>query len=163
MPPYALTSYPSENLPSAPSVAGGPWSPEQRSILPGKRVLIVEDEGLTQAQLRKLMTNAGMKVVGSAVNGAQGLEIALRERPDLVLMDINMPVMDGLEATRRLLAEMSVCVVMLTAFSDQETRSRAWAFGASGYILKPVDRTILLPQLESAYLQFEHTRRSHLQ
>lgn len=133
-----------------------------KSALSGKRVVIVEDEGLTQMLLRKLVTQLGIQIVGSAVNGAQGVEMVLRERPDIVLMDINMPVMDGLEAGRRIMEHLPVCLIMLTAFADEDNVSRAEEIGASGYILKPVDRALLFPQLESSYQKYERERKRPL-
>ncbi len=121
-------------------------------VLSGKRVIVVEDEGVTQMQLRRLLALAGLVVAGTAGSGPEGVDLALRERPDLVLMDIRMPgEYDGLEAARRILAEQSVCVVMLTAFSEEAYRERAKEIGASGYVLKPVSHMTLLPQLEEAY------------
>ena len=122
--------------------------------LEGKRIVICEDEGVTQLQLRRALTRAGLNVIGVAINGRQGLEIALRERPDIILMDIHMPIMDGLEAARRILETYSVCVVMLTAFSDEEYLSKAQAIGTSGYIIKPVTSDTLLPQLRKGYEAF---------
>lgn len=72
--------------------------------LAGMRVVICEDEGITQLQLKRILTLAGLKVVGVAGDGQAGVETVLRERPDLVLMDIKMPVMDGLEAARQIMA-----------------------------------------------------------
>lgn len=122
------------------------------SLLAGKRVVIVEDEGITQMQLRKILKQRGMLVVGAAMSGPEGVEIVQQAEPDLVLMDIRMPgEYDGLEAARRILAEKSVCVVMLTAFSDAGYQEQARQIGTCGYIVKPIDRDTLLPQLESAY------------
>ncbi len=125
------------------------------SILAGKRVVVVEDEGVTQMQLRRLLKNAGLSVVASAANGPDGVEAVLSERPDLVLMDIRMPgPFDGLEAARRILAEYCVCIVMLTAFSQDEYRKRAADLNVCGYILKPVTTESLLPQIETALRDF---------
>jgi two-component system, response regulator PdtaR len=136
-------------------VSSSPPAPDENhaavgSPLAGKRVVIVEDEALTQLQLRRILTDAGLVIVGAAPNGAVGVEVVLREEPDIVLMDVNMPVMDGIEATRRITEQLHVCVVMLTAFSDDEYRHRAALAGASGYIVKPIDRVSLRPQLERA-------------
>ena len=136
-------------LPSAPQSSASP-----AVSLVGKRAVIVEDEGITQLQLKKILRAKGVQVVGLAGNGREAVEIVLRERPDFVLMDIKMPVMDGLEATERILAECSACIVMLTAFSDAEYRTRAQALGASGYILKPITSETLMPELEAAFQRY---------
>ena len=121
--------------------------------LAGKRVVIVEDEGITQLQLKRLLALAGLLVVGLAADGAAGVETVLREKPDIVLMDVKMPGQyDGLEATRRILAEMSICVIMLTAF--EEYQEQASALGVCGYIVKPVDSASLIPRVVDAYARF---------
>jgi response regulator NasT len=123
----------------------------QEDVLVGKRVVIVEDEGVTQMQLRRLLTNAGLNVVGTAGNGKEGVEVILRELPDMVLMDINMPQMDGLEAARIVLEAQKTCIVMLTAYSDESYQQQAREAGARGYLLKPVSRDTLLPLLRQTY------------
>ena len=128
---------------------------EARRELNGKRVIIVEDEGVTQMQLRRTLTHAGLVIIGTAINGRDGSELALRERPDIVLMDVRMPIMDGMEATRRILAEARLCIVMLTAFSDEEYRSQAADLGVSGYVIKPVTSDMLLPLMLQALREFE--------
>ena len=80
--------------------------PTPGDILAGKRVLTVEDEGITQMQLNKILASAGMERIGIATSGPQGVEIAIEHRPDIILMDINMPgEYNGLEAARCILAE----------------------------------------------------------
>ena len=128
--------------------------------LRGIRVAIVEDEGMTAWQLRKILARAGMEVVGAAPDGREGVTLVLKERPDLVLMDINMPVMDGLEAARLILAQFEVCVVMLTAFAVPEYRERAKRLGACGYVIKPITGDSLLPQIERAYHAFSGRKGS---
>lgn len=118
-------------------------------------MVVVEDEGITLLQLRRMLAQAGMQVVGAAGNGQEAVEVALRERPDLVVMDIKMPVMDGLEAARRILETYSVCIVMLTAFSTEEYQQQARDIGTYGYVLKPITSTTLLPQLDAALQKFQ--------
>ena len=128
-----------------------PYSTEQaRAGLKGKRVVVIEDEGVTQMQLRRTLTHAGLIVVGTAINGRDGVEVVLRERPDLILLDIRMPVMDGVEAARQIMAEFPVCIVMLTAFSDEEYREKTRVIGVSGYVIKPITSDLLLPLMLQA-------------
>ena len=121
------------------------------SPLAGKRIVTVEDESITQLQLRKVLTRAGLVVVGQAMNGRDGVELILREKPDLVTMDITMPIMDGLEATRQVMEKDQTCVVIVTAYTNDEYRDKAAAVGASGYVVKPITASSLLPALEHIY------------
>lgn len=132
---------------------------EAQNPLAGKRVIICEDEAITQMQLYRALTRAGMAVVGTATNGRSAIEAAERHEPDIVLMDIQMPVMDGLEAAQRILEVMPVCITMLTAYGDDRNMEMAHAIGASGYLLKPIDSEMLAPALEQAWHAF-HERRS---
>ena len=143
-------------LPGVPNVSGVSATPHssERPDLTGKRVVVCEDEGVTQMQLRRALVRAGLSVVGSAMNGQEGIEITLRERPDIVLMDIRMPIMDGLEAARQILAAYPVCIVMLTAFADETYQEQAKALGASGYIHKPITSDVLVPMLQEAFARF---------
>ncbi len=128
--------------------------------LVGRRVVIVEDEGVTQMQLGRVLARFGMSVVGSAMNGPMGVEMVLRERPDIVLMDINMPgPFDGLEAARRISAKVPTCIVMLTAYREYEERARQ--AGAYGYVTKPILGESLLPQLSAAYTEYLHHKQAH--
>jgi response regulator NasT len=130
---------------AAPDVSPG-------ACLAGLRAVVVEDEGLTVWQLRRLLTRVGITIVGEAADGAAGVALVLRERPDLVLMDIRMPVLDGLSATRQLLSQLPVCVVMVSAYT--EYRDEARAAGASGYLSKPFGPD-LVAQLDAAYRRFQ--------
>lgn len=127
-----------------------------QSILPpsplaGKRIVTVEDESITQMQLRKVLTRAGLIVVGQAMNGKDGVDLILREKPDLVTMDITMPIMDGLEATRQVMENNQTCVVIVTAYTNEEYRRKAVEVGACGYVVKPIAAASLLPALEYIY------------
>jgi CheY-like chemotaxis protein len=126
------------------------------STLAGKRVLICEDEGISQMQLRRALLRAGMVVTGTAPNGQVAVALALQDRPDLILMDIRMPVMDGIEASKRIMGEFKTCIVMLTAFSDEEYEQKAREAGARGYIVKPVTGESLVPQLEKVWEDYRN-------
>lgn len=154
-----MLSYLCTDNPAArpPIFLGFTPEPESKSVsLKGKRAVIVEDEGITQLQLSKLLRSEEVKVVGTASDGQEGVAVVLKERPDFVLMDIRMPVMDGIEAAERILAEYRVCIVMLTAFSDEGYRQRADRLGACAYVLKPVTVETLMPQLKAAFHGFHH-------
>src|SRR4051794_16284037 len=97
-------------------------STENRGSLVGARVLLCEDEAIILVQLNKILMHAGMEVVGSATNGRQGIEMAASERPDIVLMDLNIPIIDGMEASRRIIVEYGPCVVVLSAYGDADFR-----------------------------------------
>ncbi|TCO47711.1 DNA-binding NarL/FixJ family response regulator [Kribbella antiqua] len=103
------------------------------------RVLIADDQALVRTGFRMILTARGIEVVGEAADGTEAIEAVRRLRPDVVLMDIRMPTMDGLEATRRILAESPACrVLMLTTFDLDRYVYAALAAGASGFLLKDV-------------------------
>ena len=132
--------------------------PEEVSpLLAGKRVVICEDESVIQMQLSRALARAGMVVAGAAVDGEEAVAVTLRERPDLVLMDIQMPGIDGLEATRRILQVYPVCVIVLTAF-PAEHEQQVLEMGACGYILKPITRDILLPKVEELFSVYQQKK-----
>ncbi|WP_051795023.1 response regulator transcription factor [Streptomyces sp. NRRL S-87] len=106
---------------------------------PGPRVVIADDQELVRTGFRLILTARGIDVVGEAADGAAAVEEVRRLRPDVVLLDIRMPGMDGLEAARRILAEDPSCrVVMLTTFDLDQYVYAALAAGASGFLLKDV-------------------------
>ena len=109
-------------------------------------VLLVDDHALMRAGLRALVDDAdGMRVVGAVADGAAALEAARRLRPDVVLMDLSMPGLDGAEATRQMTAELpDVQVLVLTSFADGENVVRALDAGAAGYLLKDAEPASLV-------------------
>jgi AmiR/NasT family two-component response regulator len=127
---------------------------ESSAVLSGKRVVIAEDQGVTQLQLRRILQSAGLEVVGVAANGREAVDLVIQTKPDLVLMDVQMPVMDGLEAARLILEQFNVCIVMLTAYSETERQLQARRIGMFGYIVKPVTASTLVPQLAIAMQKF---------
>jgi DNA-binding NarL/FixJ family response regulator len=115
-------------------------------------VLLADDHQLVRSGLAALLAGSeDIEVVGTAANGAEAVEMARRFTPDVVLMDLVMPVMDGVDATRRLVADLpSAQVVVLTSFSDQERILAALDAGAIGYLLKDVDPAELVRGVRAA-------------
>ena len=137
---------------------------ENVSILHNKRIVVGEDEGITRLQLRRILMQAGLRVVGMAANVQEGIATVLRERPDIVLMDISMPgELNGLDAAEQILATERICIIMLTAFSEAEYQQRAQQMGTCGYIEKPINRDVLVPQIETALRKFQayHTQKQN--
>ena len=118
--------------------------------LKGKTVVICEDEGNMLMFLARILKQAGMKVVGCATDGRDGIGEVLRERPHIVLMDIQLPNLDGIEAIRRILRTYTTyqpCVIVITAYGDDEHRRAASEAGAKGFLEKPVDKHALLAEI----------------
>lgn len=144
------------------AVLADPGAARETTALHGLRVVIVEDEAITQMQLRMILTRQGVTIVGTGINGEQGVDLTRKHEPDMVLMDIKMATnTDGLDATRRILAERKVCVVMLTAY--EEYKEEAEKIGACGYVLKPIDSVTLIPQLTQAYRRFKESNPDLIQ
>jgi DNA-binding NarL/FixJ family response regulator len=116
------------------------------------RVLVADDQELVRAGFCVILEASGFAVVGEAADGAQAVELAARERPDVVLMDVRMPVMDGLEATRRITAVGSGApkVVILTTFDFDDYVYEALRAGASGFLLKDAPRADLIAAVRVA-------------
>ncbi len=118
------------------------------------RVLIAEDEALTRTILRARLEKLGHQVVGEAENGAQAVEAALSSKPDVIIMDIRMPEMDGIEAARRIVEENPCAILFLTAFSEDTLVEKAGETGALAYLMKPFRKEDLAPALEIAVKRF---------
>ena len=114
------------------------------------RILIAEDETIIRLDLRALLEAAGFEVCGEARDGEEAVALARSERPDVAVLDVKMPKLDGIEAARRILAERPIPVVMLTAFDQQELVSRAVEAGVFGYLVKPFRESDLLPAIHAA-------------
>ena len=118
------------------------------------RVLICEDETIIRLDLRATFEDAGYEVVGEAKDGEEAIRLALELEPDLVVMDVQMPRLDGIEAARRLLTERPVPVVIVTAFPEQQLVERAVEAGVFGYVVKPFRREELLAAVHTARGRF---------
>ena len=118
------------------------------------RVLVAEDEALIRLDLVEMLTEEGYEVVGEAGDGEAALEMARDLKPDLVVMDVQMPKMDGITAAEQIAAERIAPVVMLTAFSQRELVDRAREAGAMAYVVKPFDASDVVPAIEIAMGRF---------
>lgn len=114
------------------------------------RVLVAEDEALIRMDLVEMLGELGYDVVGQAFNGEVAVELAVALRPDVVLMDVAMPVRDGLSAATEIIDARVAPVVMVTAFSERDTVAHAATAGALGFIVKPFSRSDLGPAIELA-------------
>ena len=118
------------------------------------RILIADDEPITRIDIREILEEAGHRVVGEADDGFDAVEICKRERPDLALLDIKMPLLDGLQAARMIRSEVPACgILLLTAYSTQEYVAKAADLVVEGYLVKPVKEASLLPMVEVALAQ----------
>jgi two-component system, response regulator PdtaR len=122
------------------------------------KILIADDETLIAMSLTTMLQNIGHRIVARARSGQEAVEKAREFSPDLVLMDIKMNDMDGLEASKRILAEKPVPIVILTAFSQRDLIEQADAIGVSGYLVKPVSENDLLPAITLARSRFVQLR-----
>ncbi|HVU61163.1 MAG TPA: response regulator, partial [Mycobacteriales bacterium] len=113
-----------------------------------RRVLIAEDEALIRLDLKEMLEEEGYVVVGEAGDGQQAVDLASQVEPDVVILDVKMPVLDGISAAERIVADQIAPVVMLTAFSQRELVERAAEAGAMAYVVKPFGKADLLPAIE---------------
>jgi response regulator NasT len=117
----------------------------------GNKIVVAEDEPITRMDICEMLRSSGYEVVGEAADGLQAIDLCKRYRPDLVLMDIKMPKLDGIQAAQIIMKENLVeALVMLTAYSSREFIDKVKEVGAIGYIVKPIDEVKLIPQVEIA-------------
>ncbi len=127
-----------------------PVAPAAAPSGPSKRVLVAEDEAIIRLDLAEMLTEAGYEVVGQASDGEQAVALAASLKPDIVIMDVKMPVMDGISAAEQIGKERLCPVVMLTAFSQTELVERARDAGVMAYIVKPFTASDVTPALDIA-------------
>jgi two-component system, response regulator PdtaR len=118
------------------------------------RVLIAEDEALIRLDLREMLEEEGYDVCGEAGDGATAVRMAQELRPQLVILDVKMPVLDGISAAEQIVSERIAPVVILTAFSQRDLVERARQAGAMAYLVKPFQKKDLLPAIEMAVSRF---------
>jgi len=122
------------------------------------RVIIADDESTYCMDLREMLTNLGYLVVGETGDGRSAVNLARELRPDVVLMDVKMPDMDGIEAAKILTEERIAPVVLLTAYSQRDLVDRAKEAGVVGYLVKPIQEADLAPAIEIALSRFREFR-----
>lgn len=125
---------------------------------PRRRVVIAEDEALIRMDLAEMLAEEGYDVVGQAADGQRAVELAEELRPDLVIVDIRMPVLDGIAAAERIAGARLAPVVVLTAFSQRDLVERAREAGAMAYLVKPFQRSDLVPAIEMAISRHAEVR-----
>ena len=119
-----------------------------------RTVVVAEDEALIRMDLVEMLAEEGYQVVGEAGDGAKAVELAETLRPDLVILDVKMPVLDGIAAAERIAAQRIAPVVILTAFSQRDLVDRARDAGAMAYLVKPFTQTDLVPAIEMAVSRY---------
>ena len=126
-------------------------------------VIIAEDEALIRLDLRETLEGEGYEVVAEAADGAELLELVAEHNPDVALVDIKMPNVDGLTAAREILDKRVCAVVILTAFSQRELITQARDIGVSSYLVKPFQRDELVPAIELAIARFSELNEANAQ
>jgi len=119
------------------------------------RILIAEDETIIRLDLRDLLERAGHEVAGEARDGEEAVALAHELEPDLAIMDVKMPRLDGIEAAKRILDARPMPIVLLTAYGEEDLVARAMEAGVFGYLVKPFRETDLLPAIATAQARHE--------
>ena len=125
---------------------------------PARTVVVAEDGALIRLDIVEILKDQGFDVVAETDNGKTAVELAQKHRPDLVLMDVKMPIMDGITAAEEITKEQIAPVVLLTAFSQKELVDRAVDAGAMAYVVKPFTPNDLIPAIEVAMSRYEQIR-----
>jgi two-component system, response regulator PdtaR len=139
---------------STEQTAPQPTAPAEGASAPRGKILIAEDEAIIRLDLKEMLEEEGFEVVGEASDGEAAIRLAKERRPDLVIMDIKMPGMDGLTAAERLVEDDVAAVLILTAFSQRDLVQRAAEAGAMGYLVKPFQKSDLMPALDIALARY---------
>jgi two-component system, response regulator PdtaR len=123
-----------------------------------RRVVIAEDEGLIRLDLKEMLEEDGYQVVGEAGDGETAVRLTAEHAPDLVILDVKMPILDGISAAERIAVDRIAPVVILTAFSQRELVERAREAGAMAYLVKPFTKADLVPAIEMAVSRFQEIK-----
>jgi len=124
-----------------------------------KRILIAEDESLIRMDLKMMVEDHGYEVVGEAGDGDRAIELAFLHKPDLILMDIKMPKVNGLQASQIIGKQLDLPIILITAYSQKEFVEKAQQDNIIGYLVKPIAESNLIPMMEVALHQAEKAKR----
>ncbi|HEX9547454.1 MAG TPA: response regulator [Acidimicrobiales bacterium] len=122
------------------------------------RVVIAEDEAIIRLDLKEILEDEGYEIVGETGRGDEAVDLVRKHHPDLAILDIKMPGMDGLTAAREITGERLAAVLILTAFSQRDLIDQAKEAGALAYLVKPFQRSELIPQMEIALGRFQEMK-----
>ncbi|GAA1751758.1 response regulator [Kocuria aegyptia] len=151
-----MTEQPKPSPAEAPEAQDDlPADAGDNDLRPARRVVVAEDETLIRLDIVEMLRDAGYDIVAEADNGQRAVELARELRPDLVLMDVKMPVLDGITAAEQIASDRIAPVVLLTAFSQRELVERAREAGAMAYVVKPFTVDDLVPAIEIAISRAE--------
>lgn len=126
----------------------------------GRTVIVVDDEPIIRLDLCQMLEGLGFEVAAEGADGFDAVELCRQKRPDIVLLDLEMPIFDGMTAAQTILEEgLAGCVVICTAFADDEFIADAGRIGVSGYLVKPIEERMLRPALEIAWMQGQKFRQ----
>ena len=118
------------------------------------KILLADDEAILRLDLREMLTDAGHEIVGEAANGEEAVKLARELKPEFIIMDVKMPVMDGLTAAKIISSENIAPILLLTAYSQQDIVDKASAAGVIAYLVKPIREEQLFPAMEIAESRF---------
>lgn len=124
-----------------------------------KKILIAEDESIIRMDLKMMLEDNGYEVVGEAGNGDRAIELAFLHKPDLILMDIKMPKINGLQASQIIAKQLDLPIIIITAYSQKEFVEKAQQDNVVGYLVKPIAESNLIPTIEIALHQAEKAKR----
>ncbi|GAA2247843.1 response regulator [Rarobacter faecitabidus] len=124
------------------------------NVRPKRRAVVAEDEALIRMDVVETLTEAGFEIVGEAPNGERAVELAVELRPDIVVMDVKMPKLDGISAAEKIAKAHAAPVVLLTAFSQTELVARASEAGVMAYVVKPFSPADLIPAVDIAIARY---------
>jgi AmiR/NasT family two-component response regulator len=125
------------------------------------RILVADDESLRVMSLKGQLESLGHKVVAEATNGKEAVRLAQELKPDMAILDIKMPEMDGIEAAQKITEERPIPIILLTAYSERELAERAAMANVSAYLMKPVSEQDLLPAIALAVQRFKEFQSLH--